>query len=98
MTGEKITSRWLEHRHANCFQLIAAFCLIFINWITVRLFIWSQEAADQFLGKSGCWKTEGILEPVVRRESQTVLYTFTCPGLSLSSMDKLGEPVRVLYF
>lgn len=44
---EKITSRWPEHRHANCFQLIAAFCLIFIKWITARVIIYRQEAADQ---------------------------------------------------
>lgn len=48
MTGEKITSRWLQHRHANCFQLIAAHGSIFIKWITARLLIYSQEAADQF--------------------------------------------------
>lgn len=48
MTGEKITSRWLQHRHANCFQLIALFCLIFIKRVAVYLLIYSQEAADRF--------------------------------------------------
>lgn len=45
---EKITSRWLRHRHANCFQLIATHGSIFIKWITAGLLVYRPEAADQF--------------------------------------------------
>lgn len=61
MTGEKITSRWLSHRHANCFQLIAVFSAIFIKWITACLLIYSQEAADQFHQRTEERKTMFLL-------------------------------------
>lgn len=79
MTGEKITSRWLEHRHANCFQLIAAHRSIFIKWITVRLLIYSQEAADQFHHERGGRRVDAgwrAKNPKVTRKLS--VYTIQC--------------------
>lgn len=79
MTGEKITSRWLEHRHANCFQLIAAHRSIFIKWITVRLLIYSQEAADQFHRERGGRRADAgwrAKNPKVTRKLS--VYTIQC--------------------
>lgn len=79
MTGEKITSRWLEHRHANCFQLIAAHRSIFIKWITERLLIYSQEAADQFHRERGGRRADAgwrAKNPKVTRKLS--VYTIQC--------------------
>lgn len=70
MTGEKTESRWLQQRHANCFQLIAAFCSRFIKWITVLPHSSQAELADRLLW----WVEEGESDAVSPGEAAERLF------------------------